>query len=125
MTVDRIAKSSDWKTKTFARLIPLPYRAAFSHSEMARLKQGLIPSEMEDKWFIYFENDVLYFHRSWTGFGAFQVHFENTEGGAKVSEAYGASETSMSEKDAAFSASLVSYLIDRTLLGKDISFPKQ
>jgi hypothetical protein len=29
--------------------------------------KGLIPRAMEDKWYIYFENDCLYFHRSWTG----------------------------------------------------------
>jgi len=28
---------------------------------------GLVPEEIEDKWFIYWEDDTLFFHRSWTG----------------------------------------------------------
>ena len=30
---------------------------------------------MEDKWFIFFESNTLYIHRSWTGFCIYQVHF--------------------------------------------------
>lgn len=32
------------------------------------LKKGVLPKEMEDKWFIYSMNDTIYFHRSWTGY---------------------------------------------------------
>lgn len=31
--------------------------------------KGPIPQQTEDKWFIFYENDWLYFHDSWTGFG--------------------------------------------------------
>ena len=31
---------------------------------------------MEDKWFIFMENGILYFHRSWTGVCIYQVHFD-------------------------------------------------
>ena len=30
---------------------------------------------MENKWFIFFEDDTLYFHRSWTGHGIFKAKF--------------------------------------------------
>jgi 8-oxo-dGTP diphosphatase len=30
---------------------------------------------MEDKWFLYYEGNTLYMHRSWTGFCIAQVHF--------------------------------------------------
>jgi hypothetical protein len=39
----------------------------FTEEEYAKLQKGLIPTAMEDKWFIYCENDCLHFHRSWTG----------------------------------------------------------
>ncbi len=45
----------------------------FSQAEIDLIKLGFAPREMQDKWFIYFENDVLYFHRSWTGYCIYQV----------------------------------------------------
>ncbi len=45
----------------------------FSQAEIDLIKLGFAPREMQDKWFLYFENDVLYFHRSWTGYCIYQV----------------------------------------------------
>ena len=45
----------------------------FSIEQYNNLKKGLIPKEMEDKWFIYFEDNWLYFHRSWTGYGQYKA----------------------------------------------------
>jgi len=36
---------------------------------------GFLPREMEDKWFLFFENDTLFCHRSWTGFCIYEIHF--------------------------------------------------
>lgn len=38
-----------------------------SQEEFERVAQGLVPEEMEDKWFLYFEDGKLYCHRSWNG----------------------------------------------------------
>ncbi len=80
-----IVKKSDWKT------IPLPekrvkvtFERTFSNEESDRLKAGLIPEEMEDKWFIYFENETLFFHRSWTGYCIYQVRFAQDENGFRA-----------------------------------------
>jgi len=63
-------------------ILPLPTQRArlnikrtFTEQEYTRLAHGFIPEVMEHKWFIYMENDVLYFHRSWTGFCIYEVHF--------------------------------------------------
>ena len=34
----------------------------------------------EDKWFIYWENDTLFFHRSWTGVCVYIVRFTSPAG---------------------------------------------
>ncbi len=63
-----VAKKSDWKTKSFPksnRVIPL--NVSFSLEEYKELQEGFVPRQMEDKWFIYFEDNNLYCHRSWTG----------------------------------------------------------
>ena len=63
------AKKSDWETEempekheTFILHRPL------SEEEVAVLRMGNIPQEMEDKWFWYCEGNTLYAHRSWTGY---------------------------------------------------------
>ena len=56
--------------------------------EFEQIKAGLIPAEMEDKWFIFFEAPWLYSHRSWTGHCIFGVRFEVTAHDATVVESW-------------------------------------
>lgn len=72
------AKKSDWKildmplqTENFKFDIKL------TQQEFELLKNGFIPQEMEDKWFMYFEDNKLYIHRSWTGFCIYIVSFSD------------------------------------------------
>jgi hypothetical protein len=77
-----IAKKADWKTNLLpAKQVKLTFKRAFSNEERDRIKAGLLPKEMEDKWFIFFENNTLFFHRSWTGNCIYQVHFVENESG--------------------------------------------
>jgi hypothetical protein len=48
----------------------------FSREQFDKIKNGLIQNEMEDKWFIFFEDNWLYFHRSWTGFGIYKAELK-------------------------------------------------
>lgn len=43
--------------------------------QAARVRRGYIPVAMEEKWFAYYEDDVLYQHRSWTGYLIFVTTF--------------------------------------------------
>ena len=54
------------KQVTIAEIAP-DLALTFTEEQYHRLQKGLIPTAMEDKWFIYCENDCLHFHRSWTG----------------------------------------------------------
>ena len=51
------------------------------------IRRGVIPEMMEDKWFIFLEEDVLYFHRSWTGFCIYQVRMKKEGAEYRVVEA--------------------------------------
>jgi hypothetical protein len=42
----------------------LDYSAEFTPEEFAKIAEGLIPEEMEDKWYIHLEDNALYFNRS-------------------------------------------------------------
>ena len=55
-------------------LIPAPSRR-WSDAEWTRIREGHRSSEMEDKWDAYVDDERLFFHRSWTGFGIYEAHF--------------------------------------------------
>jgi 8-oxo-dGTP pyrophosphatase MutT (NUDIX family) len=65
----------------------LPFKMRFSPGEVARLRKGHIPQEMEDKWLIFFEKDWLSFHRSWTGYCVYRLRLEPDGECYRVAEA--------------------------------------
>lgn len=70
------AKKSNWNVQDMpAQFVTLPLDFTLDAKEAASVRLGFIPSAMEDKWFIYFENNTLFQHRSWTGYCIDQVHF--------------------------------------------------
>jgi hypothetical protein len=86
--MSNVATRADWK------ILPMPAQRArleldltFDDTEFQKLAAGLVPKEMEDKWFIYFERPWLHLHRSWTGFCVYQVRFESDGGRHRVIEA--------------------------------------
>ncbi len=54
--------------------IPAPARR-WSDEEWRRIRLGHRSSEMEDKWDAFVDDDRLFFHRSWTGFGIYEADF--------------------------------------------------
>lgn len=52
---------------------PIKISLFFNAEQFSKLVKGIIPQQMEDKWFIYYENDWLFLHRSWTGFGIYKA----------------------------------------------------
>lgn len=66
---DKIANKQSWKNiKMPNESINLKLEINLSEQELELLKKGHIPEVMEDHWFMYFEDNKLYIHRSWTGF---------------------------------------------------------
>lgn len=65
----------------------LDYAERFSEECFGRISLGLIPEEMEDRWFVYREGMTLYLHRSWTGTCIYEVEFEAIQGGVRVRRA--------------------------------------
>lgn len=52
----------------------------FDEKEFQHIIIGYIPVQMEEKWFAYFENGWLHFHRSWTGFEMYKAEIVLTGG---------------------------------------------
>lgn len=102
----------------------IPVAKTFSSAEMKRVKRGVIPEQMEDKWFVYWFNGVLHFHRSWTGFCVYQVQFRRTPAGWEMFEALvNRDPTEYTETDDRRDSLLISYLIHVLLLDAPHPFP--
>ncbi len=77
-----MARRTDWQSKFMpAARVTVPLETRYSPQEMATIIRGLVPTEMEEKWFIFYEDGVLHCHRSWTGICIFRVHFKLCDSG--------------------------------------------
>jgi hypothetical protein len=119
------ASSASWKREPFTDGVPLTYRATFSDAEFLRLQNGLVPEQMEDKWFVYYETPYLFFHRSWTGLAVFRVALELSTGGAFVMEALWAAElANAANADPEYQSKMLAFLVSNLLLGQSKPFPR-
>ena len=119
------ASITSWKT------LPQPEQrellalaAEFTDAETERLVFGLIPKEMEDKWFICFHQGWLLFHRSWTGACIYGLHLEAVRGGARVADSWVNRDPAQYKgTDVEYDRKLVRFLIDAFLLRRAAIFP--
>lgn len=55
-----ITKKDDWKTEEFPeKYSTISLDKELTEEEFQQVQKGLIPEVMEDKWFIYFEDNWL------------------------------------------------------------------
>ncbi len=122
----KAAVSTDWKTEDLPeRRSSVNLDRLFNDQEMDQIKQGLIPEQMEDKWFIYWEKNKLYFHRSWTGNCIYVAHFTDNDNGARMVRAdINRDPEQYSETDDEHDGRMISYLIDVLLLHRSADFPR-
>ncbi|MFE5969114.1 hypothetical protein [Streptomyces sp. NPDC056463] len=58
----------------------LPQRV-WSDEDWERIQCGYGAQDMDEKWDVFAEGEVVFFHRSWTGYGVFAATFAPVEGG--------------------------------------------
>ena len=116
------ARADSWKREAFTAGAAIPYRQRFSRPEYDKLREGLVPRSMEDKWFVYFSEPLLFFHRSWTGKPVYRVKLEAATEGASTVEALCAPDV-LEHGGAAYHAQLLDFLISNLVLGKAEEFP--
>ena len=103
---------------------PFAYHAVFSQQDYETLRRGLIPEEMEDKWFVFWEADTLFFHRSWTGLCVYRVEFAAAGEQFQVSGAAVSNDSQAYRRGSdAYEAALVDFLIRGLLLHERVEFP--
>ena len=121
----KAAKPTDWKTKALpSKRTAIRLDRTFSLEEMQHIRRGLVPEQMEDKWFIYWEDNTLFFHRSWTGVCIYVVRFAAQDDTYRMIEAEVNRDPEQykvtnDERD----AEMISYLVDVLLLRRGAPFP--
>ena len=82
-------------TRTSWKTLPIPHQREhfdlpllFSDADGEQIKIGHVPEDMDDKWFIFFENGWLYFHRSWTGHCIYGIRLDGSPNGVRVIDAW-------------------------------------
>ena len=121
----KTAQPADWKTEALpSKKTTIHLDRTFLPQEMEHIRRGLVPEQMEDKWFIYWQDDTLFFHRSWTGFCIYVVHF------IPEGDRYGMVEADANRDPAQYKgmnderdARMISYLVEVLLLHREVVFP--
>lgn len=79
---------------------------------------------MEDKWFIYYADSHLYFHRSWTGYCIYIVRFNEQDNGAIAVDFSANRDSSQTREDNdERDKEMLSFLINMLLLHRPAQFP--
>jgi len=107
----------------------LSLQRTFTEQEYARIRLGFIPERMEDKWFMFTEEDTLYVHRSWTGYCVYQLTL-NKVGSQDQGTNYVVGETFVNRDENQYSGSddlydekMLAFLIDHLLLQESYPMP--
>jgi len=124
VTEPRAALPTSWEREPFTSGVSIPYKAVFSEKQFARLKIGLVPKRMEDKWFIYYEEPHLFLHRSWTGQPVYRLALRKTPDGAEIDEALWSKVLAEApDPDPGYQVQLIDFLLSNLLLGESKPFP--
>ena len=84
--MQRTATRHSWKNEPMVNPKCIEISMHFTDAQFSRLIKGLIPQQMEEKWFIFYENGYLFFHRSWTGYCVFMAQVVKDSDGYSISE---------------------------------------
>jgi ADP-ribosylglycohydrolase len=116
------ATRSTWINFPFDNPVRIEISMSFTEKQFSLLKMGLIPRQMEDKWFVFFEDDWLYFHRSWTGHEIYRAKIIRDGEGYAIREFLTERNSEKySNEDPAVDIENFSFIIGRGLLGYDVA----
>lgn len=98
----------------------------YSPEDYEVLVRGVLPQQMEDKWFIFMEADRLYFCRSWSGFCVYEVQLTERDGRYLITEAWvNRDPEQYQETDDRHDAGVLCVLIDYLMLGREARLPQR
>jgi hypothetical protein len=125
MTTRAPANRKSWKTEERSvAMIRVPYHDTFSDDEMTQIRLGIVPRSMDEKWFIFFEQPFLFFHRSWTGRLIYRLEMDADATSTRVKDARVVDDPELYRRQSdEYEVNLISFLIRRMLLHENVPFP--
>ena len=118
------AKKSDWKTKEFSKPHKIMTDFLLNERNYARLRFGLFPEKMEDKWFACFEGNKLSLYRSWTGIKIYEAEVRRCDAYIGITELMVERDAELySNKDDLEDVRSLNFLIGRGMLGLNVDAP--
>jgi hypothetical protein len=69
------------------RQLPILPRRIWSDDDWERIQLGYTAQDMDEKWIVFAEGDVVFLHRSWTGDGVYEATFASVDGGRQITRA--------------------------------------
>jgi len=80
---ERLSRSSFRRIQPISQPRPLPIlpQRIWAEEDWDRLQLGYRARGMDEKWNVFAEEDVVFLHRSWTGFGVYEATFSPADGG--------------------------------------------
>jgi hypothetical protein len=120
-------------TGTFDQLTPVtdptlltPPARRWTDSEWQGIRAGYESHDMDNKWDAFVEGNRLYLHRSWTGYGIYEVQFACDGDAWVISELLVCGTTDRYRRGSdAFQVAQVDGLIDTVLLGNSEAPPSR
>lgn len=97
---------------------------SYALSEFEQIRKGLVPMDMDEKWFIYYEEPWLYICRSWTGVCVYGVRFETSATGASIVESWVNRDSEQYQETSIESdRETCMFFIGTLLLGQHLEYP--
>jgi ADP-ribosylglycohydrolase len=119
--MNETARKESWKNIPIDNPKRIDIDLLFTGRQFSKLTKGLIPQQMEDKWFIYCENEWLYFHRSWTGNGVYKAKLNKVADGYTIKEFWAErNQEKYRNEDDHTDIETFTFLIARGFLGIDV-----
>lgn len=123
MTPKRLDELRHWQSLTKpmpTRRTVLPFHVSFSPDEVKMLRNGMVPTCMEDKWFGILHDEFLDFYRSWTGYHIYRLCLCQGEDGTLVADSLIVSRArrQYTNTDPVHDLEMLAVLIERLLAGE-------
>jgi hypothetical protein len=102
----------------------LTWERLFSADEWRRISHGLVPTRMEQKWFVFADDFVVHFHRSSSGYCIYQMAVQPSDAGfSVVSILVNRDPEQYRSCDDAYDLALLDFVISNLMLGQNKPFP--
>jgi len=83
---DPVATRDSWQITPIDEPKAIVTDIHFTEEQYLKVIRGFIPSDMDERYFVYVEKDWIFIHRSWVGFGIYKAEIKKVDEGYVITE---------------------------------------